>query len=322
MSFKIGNIKIKNNVGLSPMAGISNSSYMKICEKMGVGFAITELMSAEAIVRNNKKTFDMLKGIEKLKIPVGIQLFGSNIDSLTNAAIIIANKYKNIFIDINMGCPVPKIAMKSQAGSALLKNPKKVYELVSSVVSSVNIPVTVKIRSGWDENSINAVQIAKTIEKAGASAITVHPRTRKQGYSGKANWEIIKEVKQNVSIPVIGNGDIIDCYSAKRMIDETNCDAIMIGRASMGNPWIFKECVDYLYKNKKPSDIKTTEKIKIIKKHYLLLKENKNEKVALLEMRNHSMWYLKGIPNAKDIKKLICNISNEKEFIYLLNSVI
>src|SRR5574344_1807521 len=215
--WKIGNITIKNKIVLAPMAGISNPAYMKICEEMGVGYAITELISSEAIIRNNKKTLDMLKGIDNLNIPVAVQIFGRDKDTMASAAKIITSIYKNVFIDINMGCPVPKVAVRAKAGSALLKEPDKVYEIVKSVVDVVDVPVTVKIRSGWDANSINAVEIAKIIEKAGAQAITVHARTRAQGYSGKADWNIIKEVKQNVSIPVIGNGDVKTCYDAKNM---------------------------------------------------------------------------------------------------------
>ena len=196
MEFKIGNINIKNNVVLAPMAGISNPAYMKICEEIGVGFAITELISAEAIVRDNQKTFDMLNGIEKIKMPVAIQLFGSNPEVMAKAAHIINKKYPNKIIDINMGCPVPKVAIKAHSGSGLLKEPKKVEEIVRSVVNSVNVPVTVKIRSGWDKNSINAVEIAKIIEKAGASSITIHGRTRSQGYTGSVDLDIIKDVKK------------------------------------------------------------------------------------------------------------------------------
>ena len=183
----------------------------------------------------------MLNGIDKLTMPVGVQLFGANADTLANAAKKIVELYPVSFIDINMGCPVPKVAVSAGAGSSLLKSPEKVREIVQKVVSSVSVPVTVKIRSGWDSNSINAVEIAKICESAGASAIAVHPRTRSQGYSGLSDWNIIKDVKENVSIPVIGNGDILSCYDAKRMLEETNCDAVMIGRAALGNPWIIKE---------------------------------------------------------------------------------
>ena len=249
MKWKIGNIEIKNRVVLAPMAGISNPSYMKICEEMGVGYAVTELISSEAIIRDNKKTFDMLKGIENINIPVAIQIFGSNPETMAKAAKIITDLYKNVIIDINMGCPVPKVAIRSEAGSSLLKNPDKIKRIVEAVVNAVNVPVTVKIRSGWDEKSINAVEVAKIIEKAGASAIAVHARTRSQGYSGKANWDIIKQVKESVNIPVIGNGDITSPWLAKDMIEKTGCDAVMIGRALLGNPWLIRDTVMYLDKD-------------------------------------------------------------------------
>ena len=236
--FQIGDIKIKNRVVLAPMAGISNPAYIKICEDLGLGYAITELLSSEAVSRDNKKTLEMLNKIDELKIPVAVQIFGSNPKTMAAAAKKIVDLYNIKIIDINMGCPVPKVALRAESGSALLKNPDKVYEIINEVVNAVNIPVTVKIRSGWDNDSINAPLIAKIAEKAGAKAISIHARTRSQGYSGKADWNIIKQVKESVSIPVIGNGDIKSCYDAKRMIEETNCDGIMIGRAALGNPWI------------------------------------------------------------------------------------
>lgn len=317
--FKIGNIEIKNPIVLAPMAGISNPSFMKIAEEMKVGLAYTELISAEAIVRGNKKTFEMLTGIEDLKIPVGVQLFGSDAVTLKKAAIIITNLYKNVFIDINMGCPVPKVVLKSQSGSALLKNPEKIYEIVSSVTNAINVPVTVKIRSGWDFNSINALEVSKVVESAGASAITIHPRTRSQGYSGNADWNIIKQVKDSVSIPVIGNGDIKSCYDAKRMFEETGCDAVMIGRGLLGNPWLIKESVDYLEDAVIPKPVLPNEKFKMILHHLDLLIKYKSEKVALLEMRNHASWYLKGIPNTAKLKQDIFKIHTKEEFKNLIN---
>ena len=322
MSLKIKNIEIKNNVVMAPMAGISNPAYMKICEEMGLGLAFTELISSEAIVRNNKKTFEMLNGIEKLKIPVGIQIFGSNAKTMASAARILSDKYKIKLIDINMGCPVPKVAISSDSGSALLKNPDKVYEIVKSVVDSVSIPVTVKIRSGWDERSINAKEIAKVIEKAGASAISIHPRTRKQGYSGNADWNIIKEIKESISIPVIGNGDIKTRYDAKRMIEQTGCDAVMIGRGIMGNPWLIKECVDYLDKGIEPKKISIEEKINMIKKHLNNLINTKCEKVAILEIRSHAAWYLKGIIGSKELKQDIMMTKEPGELIKLLDDFV
>ncbi len=316
---KIGRTVIKSNVFMAPMAGISNPSYMKIIEQMGCGMAVTELISAEAIVRSNKKTLEMLNGIEDIKMPVGIQLFGSNAEVLSSAAKIIEKKFNVNCLDINMGCPVPKVAISAHSGSALLKDPDKVFEIVSSVVKSISSPVTVKIRSGWDNNSINAVEVAQKIEKAGASAITIHPRTRSQGYSGQADWSIIKEVKENVSIPVIGNGDIRSCYDAKRMLDETGCDAVMIGRGLMGNPWLVKECIEYLEKSIEPKQVSIEEKIDMIKKHLDLLIKNTNEKVAMLEIRSHAAWYLKGITGSKDLKEKIMKTKSRKELIKLLD---
>ena len=317
--FKIGNIEIKNVVGLAPMAGISDAAYMKICEKMNCGFVVTELISAEAIVRGNNKTFDMLNGIEDLNIPFAIQLFGSNPDTISLAAKIITNKYKKCWIDINMGCPVPKVAIGAGAGSGLMKDINKIKEIVKKVVEVVDVPVTVKIRSGWDDSSINAKEVAKAIEESGASAVAVHPRTRSQGYSGKADWNIIKEVKEVVSIPVIGNGDIKSCYDARRMLDETGCDAVMIGRAALGNPWIIKECVDYLEKGIIPKKISIEEKVKMVKKHLDLLLKTKKEKVALLEIRTHIAWYLKGFPKSKELKESIFKTKTKNEILDLLD---
>ena len=318
--WNIGNVVIKNRVVLAPMAGVSNPSFMKICEEMGVGLMVTELISSEAIIRGNKKTFSMLDGIEKINIPVAIQLFGGDPNVMGMAARIIEEKYPTVqIIDINMGCPVPKVALKSNAGSSLLKDPDRVRAIVKSVVNSVTLPVTVKVRSGWDENSINAIEIAKIIEDAGAKAIAIHARTRKQGYSGKADWNIIKKVKDNVSIPVIGNGDIHSPYDAKRMIDETGCDAVMIGRGVLGNPWLLRDCVNYLEKNIEPVEVRYKDKLIMMKKHFQILKENMNEKVALLEIRSHILWYLKGMPAGKEYKNKIMVCKSDDEVIKVID---
>ena len=316
---KIGNIEIKNKVILAPMAGISDPAYMKICEEMGVGYVVTELISSEAIVRGNKKTMDMLNGINDLNIPFAIQLFGSNKDSMRDAAKIITNLYPKCIIDINMGCPVPKVCIGAGAGSALMKDINKAKEIVKELMESVNVPITAKIRSGWDENSINAIELAKTLEQAGINAIAIHPRTRKQGYSGLSDWNIIKQVKESVSIPVIGNGDIKSYLDAKRMIDETRCDAVMIGRAALGNPWIIKECVDYLENGTLPKEITVKEKIDMIKHHFDLLLKTKKEKAVLLEIRTHIAWYLKGLPGAKEVKQKIFKTKTKEEIINILD---
>ena len=311
--WKIGNVEIKTKAVMAPMAGISNPSYMKIIEDMGCDLAFTELISSEAIIRNNKKTLDMLNGIDDLKMKVGVQIFGSNPEVMAKATKILCELHKIDIIDINMGCPVPKVALHSDAGSGLLKNPTKVKEIVEAVTKAVNIPVTVKIRSGWDSDSINAIEIAKIIEEAGASAITIHPRTRAQGYSGKADWSIIKKVKESVNIPVIGNGDIKSCYDAEKMLIETNCDAIMIGRGLLGNPWLIRDTINYLEKKEEPINVSLHEKIEMIKKHLDLLVKYKSEKAALLEIRSHISWYLKGENNSKEVKEKICKAKNIEE---------
>jgi len=317
--WKIGNVDIKNKIVLAPMAGASNPAYIKICEEMGLGYAITELISSEAIVRGNKKTLDMLNGIDTLNIPVAVQIFGANPNTIAEAAKILTNLYNIQIIDINMGCPVPKVAQRAESGSALLKDPDKVYEIVKAVTQTINIPVTVKIRSGWDNNSINAVEIAKIIEKAGASAISIHGRTRSQGYSGKADWNIIKEVKKSVNIPVIGNGDVKTPEDAQKMFKETNCDAVMIGRGLLGNPWLIKDTINYLEGGTLPKEKNKEEIIKMIKKHLQYLLETKPEKIAILEMRTNASYYLKKIPKTAELKNKIFKAKTKEEFNQILD---
>lgn len=315
--WKIGNVEIKNQLVLAPMAGISNTSYRKIIKEMGAGLIYAEMVSDKAIMYSNEKTFDLLK-MDEMERPITQQIFGSDIASFVAAAKIIEEKMHPDIIDINMGCPVPKVALRAQAGSALLKNPEKIYEIVKAVVESVSVPVTVKIRSGWDEKHINAVEVAKICEKAGAEAIAIHARTRAQGYSGKADWNIIKEVKEAVSIPVIGNGDVTSPELAKEMLDTTGCDAVMIGRGVLGNPWLIRECVEYLEKGTKPEPVSFLEKVEMMKRHYKLLLEDKCEKAALLEIRSFIIWYLKGMPKSKEIKNLICQSKTSEEMFNII----
>ncbi len=315
--WKIGNVEIKNRIVLAPMAGICNNAYRTIIKEMGCGYMVAEMVSDKALMYGSAKTQEMLYMTEDER-PIAQQIFGSDKESFIIAAKYVHENMHPDIIDINMGCPVPKVAVSAQAGSALLKSPEKVREIVSAVVESVPIPVTVKIRSGWDKDSINAVEIAKICEEAGASAITVHPRTRSQGYSGQADWNIIKEVKSNVSIPVIGNGDILSCYDARRMLEETNCDAIMIGRGVLGNPWLIKECVDYLECGIEPKEVTLHEKISMIKEHLSRLLKTKPYKVAMLEIRTHAAWYLKGLPKGKELKQEIFKTTREEELLALL----
>lgn len=312
--FKIGNVEIKNRVVLAPMAGVCNSAFRRIIKEMGAGLLYAEMVSDKALVYNNEKTKEMLYMTEDER-PISQQIFGSDKESFVEAAKIIEESMHPDIIDINMGCPVPKVAVKSQAGSALLKDPDKIYEIVKAVKEAVNVPVTVKIRSGWDKNSINAVLVAKTCEKAGASAIAVHPRTRSQGYSGKADWNIIKEVKEAVNIPVIGNGDILSAKDAKKMIDETGCDAVMIGRGTLGNPYLIKQVVRYLEDGVLLKDESPIERMKTCLKHFDYLLKIKSEKVATLEMRTHAAWYLKGLPNGVNVKKRLYELKTKEEFI-------
>lgn len=319
--WKIGNVEIKNKIVLAPMAGISNTSYRTIIKEMGAGLIFAEMVSDKAIMYDNQATIELLQMRESER-PIAQQIFGSDETSFVIAAKKIVELMHPDILDINMGCPVPKIALKSQAGASLLKDPDKIERIVSAVVKSVDIPVTVKIRAGWDSSSINCVEVAKRIESAGASAITLHARTRAQGYSGRADWSLIKKVKEAVNIPVIGNGDVLSCYDAKRMLDETKCDAVMIGRGVLGNPWLIKECVEYLENGTIPKEITPKEKIEMLKRHFSLLTMDKGEKLALLEIRTHALWYIKGLPGSAAIKNQICKTKESKELFNILDNYI
>ncbi len=317
--WKIKDLTIENRVVLAPMAGISNSAYRRIAREMGAGLVYAEMVSDKAIFYKNKKSLDMLV-MDESERPIAQQIFGSDKDSFVEAAKTIYQTMRPDIIDINMGCPVPKIALRSQAGSALLKNPDKVYEIVKAVVDALPCPVTVKIRSGWDHKNINAVEIAKVCEKAGASAICIHGRTRSQAYSGQVDLDIIKEVKENVSIPVIGNGDVKDGPSAKKMLEYTGVDAVMIGRAAYGNPWVFTNIKNFLEGNSEEFKPEYKDRIEMCLKHLAYLSEIKNEKLVVLEMRAHVAAYLKGMPGANEVKNNIYQKTKINDIIQLLTA--
>lgn len=285
---------------LAPMAGITDLAFRSVCADMGADHAVSEMVSAKAMFYGDQKS-RRLANISSDLLPMSIQIFGSDPSIMAYAAYEL-EKNNPISIDINMGCPMPKIVNNGD-GSALMRNPKKAGEIVKAVVNAVSVPVTVKIRIGWDENSINAVEVAKYCEDNGASAVTVHARTKKQLYSGEADWEIIKSVKDNLSIPVIGNGDVVDGLSASNLLKVSGCDALMIGRAALGDPWIFLRIKSFL-KNEVFIEPTWEEKKKIILKHLQIMREDKGERIAALEARKHISWYLKGVENA-------CALRNE-----------
>lgn len=308
-SLKIGNVTLDNNLILAPMAGVTNQPFRIICKKFGPGMVCTEMASSKAIFYNDNKTKRLLN-TEGEKRPISMQIFGSDEETMAYATKYIS-KLADI-IDINMGCPAPKV-VKNGDGSKLLLDLEKAEKIIKTVVQNANIPVTLKIRKGWDNDNIVAIDIAKIAEESGISAITVHGRTRSEFYSGKADWDIIRKVKDNVKIPVIGNGDVIDGESAKAMFEKTGVDGIMIGRASFGNPWIFQEIIDYL--NKKELQLPTNnEKLKIIKEHANLAIKEKGE-IAVKELRKHIAWYTKNMPNSSEFRNSINNTETKQELM-------
>ena len=318
--FKIGNIEINNKIVIAPLAGYTNSAYRRIMKNFGAGLVYTEMISAKGLIYDNDKTWEYAQFKEEER-PIAIQLFGGDKDDLIKATKMICAEAKPDFIDLNMGCPVKKV-LKQGAGSAYLQNPDKIYEIVKAVVETANVPVTVKIRAGWDHHSINCVEVAKVIEKAGASAIAIHGRTKTDLYAGKCNLDFIKMVKDSVNIPVIGNGDIKTIEDAQRMLDYTGVDAIMIGRAALGNPWFIRDLNNYFLN--KPQEEKPTnrERIEMIKYHFDELEKIKCEKVAVLEMRTLASWYVKGIQNTKAFKCALTNVSTRQEFMQLLDQLL
>ena len=290
MKFKIGNVVIPNQFILAPMAGVTNVVYRSICKELGAGLVVSEMISDNGLKYNNQKTFDMLK-VNDVEHPISLQIFGDNKDDILEGVKKMMEIAEFDIIDINMGCPVNKV-FKTGAGSALLKEPEKIYEIIKTLKDNIDKPVTIKMRAGIDHNHINCREVAKLAEKAGVDAIFIHGRTKSDLYNGKCNLDYIKQVKETVSIPVIGNGDIQTVEDAKRMMEYTGCDAVMIGRSALGNPWIFKEMNEYfehgnIYKPT-PNDV-----LEMIERHAIDLIALKGEKNAMIEMRGHGAWYLK-----------------------------
>lgn len=315
---KIGNVLLENSYVLGPMAGVTDLPFRLLCKEQGAGLLCMEMVSAKGIFYNNKNTESLLQ-IHPKEVPVSLQLFGSDPKIVSEMAKRIEERPFSI-LDINMGCPVPKVVRNGE-GSALMKNPKLVYELVSATVKAIKKPVTVKIRKGFDEEHINAVEIAKIIEEAGASAVAVHGRTREQYYSGKADWEIIRQVKEAVSIPVIGNGDVTSGEQAIAMRKQTGCDGVMIARGAQGNPWIFSELLEYEKTGKLPDRPDVEEIKKTMLRHAKLQIEYKGDFTGIREMRKHVAWYTKGLHGAARLRDQINQVESYAELENLLTSL-
>lgn len=309
---KIGNVTLDNKVFLSPMAGVTDLPFRLICKEQDCGMLYTEMINAKALCYDDQNTKKMLK-IEEEEHPVAVQIFGSD-PAFMGGAREILNEYPNEILDINMGCPAPKV-IKNGDGSALMKNPKLAEEVLKSVVKNSKKPVTLKIRKGWDDNNINAVEIAKIAEASGISALAIHGRTREQYYSGKADWDIIAKIKGSINIPVIGNGDVFEVEDAINMINKTNCDAIMIGRGAQGNPWIFKRINHYMKTGEILPEPTGEEKINTALKHLKLAIDEHGEYVAVREMRKHIAWYLKGLRGSARLRDEINKIESYEEVV-------
>ena len=308
----IGNVTLDNNVILAPMAGVTDLPFRLLCRQQGVGLVCMEMVSAKAIYYHNKNTEELLS-IHPGEMPASLQLFGSDPEILAQMAARVEERPFSI-LDFNMGCPVPKVVNNGE-GSALMKQPKLVEQLLTGMVKAVKKPVTVKIRKGFDDDHINAVEIAKIAESCGVAAIAVHGRTRAQYYSGKADWDIIRQVKEAVSIPVIGNGDVDSPMRAKELIDQTGCDGVMIGRAAQGNPWIFRDTVRYLETGELLPPPSQEEKKAVILRHASLLQEHKGEYTAVREMRKHLAWYTAGMPRSARFRGMINTMETMEQLL-------
>ncbi len=315
---KIGSVILKNPVVLAPMAGVTDLPFRVLVKEMGCALVYSEMVSDKGLIYDNCHTVELMK-IDKRERPVAVQIFGSEPESMARAAELVEKAGADI-IDINMGCPTPKI-VKNGEGSALMRKPELAFEIIAEVVKHVQIPVTIKIRKGWDDSSVNAVEMALLAEKAGAQAIAVHGRTREQFYAGNADWDIIKQVKRNVRIPVIGNGDIKSPEDAKQMMEYTNCDAIMVGRAAQGNPWLIQRIVTYLTEGIILKQPDFGERRAMLLRHLDMLLELKGEYIGIREMRRHAVWYIKGLPFAAEIRAAFHQAKSKQDFIDVLDNI-
>lgn len=318
--FKIGDIEISNRVVLAPMAGVSNAAFRLTVKEFGAGLVCAEMISDKALLAGNDRTMKMLY-IDENERPLSLQIFGGEKDTLVEAAKYVDRNTNADIIDINMGCPVSKI-IRCEAGAKWLLNPEKIYEMVKAVTDSVSKPVTVKMRIGWDEDHIYAVENAKMAERAGAAAISMHGRTRVQMYEGEADWDVIRQVKEAVDIPVIGNGDVASPELARAMLEETGVDAVMIGRAALGNPWMIYRTVHYLETGELIDEPDSKSKMEVMKLHMDRLINLKGEKIAVMEMRKHASWYLKGIKASGDARKAINQATTREEVIKIADEFI
>ena len=318
MKLTIGNVELKNNVILAPMAGVTDLPFRVLCKEQGAGLLCMEMVSAKAIYYGSKNTEELMK-ISPAEMPVSLQLFGSDADIMADMAKKIEEKPFAV-LDINMGCPVPKVVNNGE-GSALMKNPKLAEEIITKMVKAVKKPVTVKIRKGFDEAHLNAVEMAKIAEASGAAAVAVHGRTREQYYAGKTDWDCIRAVKEAVKIPVIGNGDVTDALSAERLLKETGCDGVMVGRAAQGNPFIFREITEYLETGVIPPKPTPAEVRATIERHARMQMEEKGEYTGVREMRKHLSWYTVGYPNSAKYRQMINSMETMEELLHSLDMV-
>jgi len=318
--FQIGNIQIPNKVVLAPMAGVCNPAFRLIAKEFGTGLVCAEMVSDKAIVHGNARSLEMLY-VDDQEKPLSLQIFGGDTETLVEAAKIVDKHTNADIIDINMGCPVPKI-VKCDAGARWLLQPDKIEGMIAAVVASVSKPVTVKMRIGWDDQHIYVLENAKAVERGGGSAVTVHGRTREQMYTGKSNWDMIRQVKETVSIPVIGNGDVVTPEDARRMLDQTGCDAVMIGRGALGNPWMLYRTVHYLETGELLPEPDAEEKLRIAMLHMDRLINLKGERVAVKEMRKHMAWYLKGIRGSARVKDVLMEQTTRAGMMDVLESFI